>query len=255
MQKKRGYLVSISIMAAALMSAGVCGLWSAEKTAAVPDMVDRITVSGKITDIELELQGSSDIVFVETENVFEIKKLKYYGISRNPIKIQTTDTAVKLIQKSEGKFWFKPDPTSTSYKLFLPKNRRVHINADKAIFSGKLTASDFLVNAGNLNMDEISIASEDKIKITGGIAHLNMKISKCKELKLTTGNISGKITAPDSAKILNTSGVSTLIIYRNSGSKKTEKETSCNEEEKNSTELLTNNYHRMFCAWPVRPCR
>lgn len=215
MRKRKGYLVSISVMAAAFMIIGACELGAAEKAVDDAGMTNKIIISDKITDIELELQGNSNIVFVETENVFAIKGLQYSGTKKDPITVRATDTAVKLVQKSEGKSWFKPDPTSVTYELLLPKNRRVRISADKAVFSGSITASDLFLNAGNLNVDGMTIASGDKVRITGGIAHLNMEIAKCKELRLTSGNISGKITVPESAKISNTSGVSNLTIYKN----------------------------------------
>jgi hypothetical protein len=196
------------------MFAGMAG--SAGNDGKEDEIVEKIAVTGKTTNIQLELQGNSSIVLVETENVFGIRNLKYSGTNANPVTVEQAGDTIKLTQKSGHKSWFRPDPTTVSYELLLPKNRKIDISADHAELTGSITASDLLINGGSLVIDGLTVAAARIVKITGGVAHIDMEIVKCNALKLSLGNVSGKITVPDTASVSNTAGVSTLSIYRSS---------------------------------------
>ncbi len=212
MQKKKGYLVSINALAAMFMLAGMAV--AAEKDTNKDKIVEKITVTGKTTNIQLELQGNTSIVFVETDNVFGIINLKYSGTKTNPVTVEQAGDTIKLVQKSGHKSWFRPDPTTVSYELLLPKKLKVDISADQAEFKGSITASDLHINGGNIVIDEMTVMSSGNVKISGGVAHIDMKITECNALKLALGNVSGKIAVPETCSISNAAAVSTLSINR-----------------------------------------
>lgn len=213
MQKKKEYSASINILAAMLMLAGGAAV-AAETKGGEDNVVEKITVTEKTTRVQLELQGNSSIVLVETDNVFGIRNLKYSGTKTSPVTVEQAGGTIKITQKSGHKSWFRPDPLTVSYELLLPKNREVGISADHAEFTGGVNAADFHINGGNLVIDGLTVRSADKVRITGGVAHINMAITGCKALKLSLGNVSGRITVPAGVPVSNTAGVSTLSIDR-----------------------------------------
>lgn len=252
MQRKKEYLVSISTLAMMLMLGSLSP--AAEKDNTSTGVEKMISISEKTTDIKLELQGNSNIIFVETDNVFGVRNLKYSGTQNNPVAVEQTGNTIRLVQKSRHKSWFKSDPTMVSYELLLPKNRKVHITADQAVFTGFITASDLRINSGNLNIDEMTVQAADKVKITGGVARINMKINRCAGLKLVLGNVSGEITLPETASVFNTSGVSMLSINRApAGSGKDAKKSSWRHGMP-SGNFITSRHPGMFCGWPVHVC-
>jgi len=213
MQKKKEYSVSINILAAMLMLAGVAAV-AAETKGKEDNVVEKITVTEKTTHIQLELQGNSSIVLVETDNVFGLRNLKYSGVKASPITVKQSGDTIKVTQKSGHKSWFRPDPLTVSYELLLPKNREVSISADHAEFTGSVNAADLHINGGNLVVDGLTVRSADKVSVTGGVAHINMTITECKALKLSLGTVSGRIMVPDGVPVSNTTGASTISIDR-----------------------------------------
>jgi len=204
MQNKKEYLGSISLILGVLLAStgqcqtGVQGVYNGE------NVMNQVNVTDDIKEIVLTLDGVADIEFVATQDVFGVQDLKYSPSGTNPLHTETSGSRLQLIQSFPKTSWNQE--SIASYKLLIPRHRKLTITLGNATLSGDIQVSDLEIKAGNLTTRDLRISSDDTVKITGGLADLDMGIQRSKRVKLGLGLVRGKLKVPESAEMLNTSG-------------------------------------------------
>lgn len=178
-------------------------------------ILHRIEVSDQVTEIVLRLNGVADIELVETENVFGVQDLTYSTTGQAPIRVETSGNRILLTQTFVPRPWTQWDRADAArYRLLLPAKRRLTIKAGNATLSGSVRATDMTISAANLSVQRLSAAIDNILEITGAIAHLDMRVSGCGQVKLHLGVVTGRLGVDEDTKVMNTSRTSTLRVLR-----------------------------------------
>ncbi|MBF0362784.1 MAG: hypothetical protein HQK49_17325 [Oligoflexia bacterium] len=148
----------------------------------------------KVGVVTLQLDGTSTIELKKSaDDKIKLEDIKYKGTSHNPIKMFVDGNMVKIIQKAaENNF-------SVDYTLYVPVNKELTFSAGNLNLSGELSAKELKITSGNITVKG-KFEIEDEVSISSGNADFSLVLNKCKRLKFTTGNATGKVHVPNGCK-------------------------------------------------------
>lgn len=179
--KKKKFWASISLVVLISLSAISYG--------------EGIKVENKIKNIELKLDGATNITFETSEDNFEVKEVKYKGIRHNPISIITKSDRIILEQKKEVN-----DDFSITYKLIVPKGKNLQINSGLLTMSGEMDAKKLVISSGLLTAN-MNLRIEAMTKISTGSGNFNMTFKKSGGVDVSAGSATGNIWVPKGTKV------------------------------------------------------
>lgn len=150
----------------------------------------------KVDEIILNLSGATTIVLEITDgNAFRIEGLTYTGIDHNPIDVKTMNRQLLLRQENDNAV-----NMSISYKLILPRGKRIVIHGGLVNLSGDIEAESLKVKCGQLNVNA-KLSVKGVTTIEAGLANLNIDFERCGGLNVSGGNVSGNITVPQGTRV------------------------------------------------------
>lgn len=165
-----------------------------EITRKYPLKAESVTVKLKssVTKIALKIDGSADIEFHSSTDVFSASNIRFEHSGNNPVSITIEDNRAVLRQKGRR--------VHARYDVFIPKNRSVTISAGAANFTGDIDEKSINFIAGALNL-KARLTVANALGFTCGSANLDAEVLKAKKLKLFCGSAGGKLLVPRGTKL------------------------------------------------------
>jgi hypothetical protein len=151
------------------------------------------TVGDSIRNVDIELNGSTTVVFKQAGDIFEVLDYKYSGIENDPLSIMVSSDTIKL--KLRQKWSERHEHFRASLVLSIPKGKALDISCGNCKLSGTLEAESLDISAGNLDAD-LTLSVKDSADISSGHADLKLDFDKCKTLDISSGYASGDVSVP-----------------------------------------------------------
>lgn len=149
-----------------------------------------IKVDDSVTDVVLRLDGSTNVTFESSDDTFAVEDLAYEGVDRDPVSIKRQGQKVVLEQdKGDG------HNVTISYRLIVPRGRRIRIRAGLVNMSGSLDAKEFWARSGLMTAN-MELGVDGNVTIKAGSGTFNMTFKKCGKLSISGGSIIGNISVP-----------------------------------------------------------
>ena len=161
-----------------------------------PLKTDDLTVQTKldssVTEIVLKIDGSADIEFHPSVDVFSASNIRFEHSDKNPVSIRVENGRAILRQKGRR--------VHAQYDVFIPNNRSVRISVGAANFNGNIEEKSLKFVAGALNL-KARLTVTNTLEFMCGSANLNAEVFKAKKLKLFCGSAGGKLVVPSGTNL------------------------------------------------------
>lgn len=151
-----------------------------------------VKLKSSVTEIALKIDGSADIEFHSSTDVFSASNIRFEHSGKNPVSITIENNRAVLRQKGRR--------VHAQYDVFIPKNRSVTISAGAANFKGDMDENSIHFVVGALNL-KARLTVANALGFTCGSANLNAEVLKAKKLKLFCGSAGGKLVVPSGTKL------------------------------------------------------
>jgi|GEM_PF-5370771 hypothetical protein len=182
----------------------------------LPDQ-EPIPVSEEVSEIVLNLNGVADIEFVESDGFLGVQDLICSAVcSAKTLRVERSGPRLIFTQDSNRLSWTRWESLeAASYRLLLPKGRKVVVNGGNAALSGSIQARSLSMHVSNLSTHDLNVSVDDDLEISGALAHLDMRVKRARRVFLRLGVLTGRLSAPTGTELKDSSRRSTLRVRPN----------------------------------------
>ncbi|MEK7232432.1 MAG: hypothetical protein AAB268_01340 [Elusimicrobiota bacterium] len=152
----------------------------------------RAKLDASVTEVILDIDGSADIEFRPSADVFSASDMRFEHSDNNPVTITVENGRAVLRQKGRR--------VHARYVVSIPEDRAVTVSVGSANLSGELKARSLEFSAGALNL-KARLTVTDTLSLKCGSANLDAEVLESKEIKLLCGSAGGRLIVPDGAKL------------------------------------------------------